>query len=114
GVVDDGHGAVAREMHVEFHEVAPERDRVLERQEAVLGPERRAAAMRRNPRHFSVSMRPFTNHRCIVTITITGGSSTIIAAAIAMFHSRSCDVRGISESIPIPAVRISGLFVTLR
>src|SRR6185369_16129428 len=106
-------GLVAREMHVELHEIAAERDRAPEREEAVLGPEGRAAAMGRDPRHFSVSMRPFTNHRCITTITTTGGSRTIIAAAIATFHSGSCEVRGISESIPITAVRISGLFVTI-
>ena len=36
-----------------------------------------------------------------------------MAAAIATFHSGSCEVRGIKESIPITAVRISWLFVTM-
>src|SRR5262249_62191572 len=112
-VVDDRHGPVAREVDVELEQVAAESDRALEREEAVLGPEGRAAAMRRDPRHFSVSIRPFTNHRCITTITTTRGSSTIMAAAIATFHSGSCEVRGIKESIPITAVLISGGVVTI-
>src|SRR5262249_24778537 len=104
---------VARQGHGELERIAAEGDRALEREEAVLRPEGRAAAMRRDPRHFSVSIKPFTNHRCITTITTTGGSSTIMAAAIATFHSGSCEVRGISESIPITAVRLSRRFVTI-
>src|SRR5207237_2714287 len=113
GVVDHRDGPVTGQVHVELEQIAAERDRAPECEQAVLGPEGPAAAMRRDPRHFSVSIRPFTNHRCITTITTTGGSSTIMAAAIATFHSGSCEVRGISESIPITAVRISGLFVTI-
>jgi len=44
----------------------------------------------------------------------TGGASTIMATAIATFHSGSCEVRGTSVSIPITAVRISGVLVIIR
>ena len=49
----------------------------------------------------------------MTTITPTGGNSTIIAAAIAMFHSGSCEVRGASDSMPMTAVRISGVLVII-
>src|SRR5207245_10987391 len=110
---DHRDGAVGGQVHVELEQVAAERDGVGEREQAVLGPEGRAPAVRRDPRHFSISIRPFTNQRCMTTMTATGGSRTIIAAAMATFHSGSCEVRGISESIPMTAVRISGLFVTM-
>ena len=36
-----------------------------------------------------------------------------MAAAMTTFHSGSCEVRGTSDSMPITAVRISGLFVII-
>src|SRR5262245_12719107 len=113
GVVDHDDHAIAALVHVELDEIAAERDGALEREQAVLRPEGTAAAVRRDARHFSVSIRPFTNHRCMATMIATGGSRTIMAAAIATFHSGSCEVRGIKPSIPIPAVRISWLIVIM-
>src|SRR5207249_12065191 len=94
-------------------EVGAGRGRVPEDGEAVLRREQGATPMRCDPGHFSLSMSPCTNQRCMRTITDTGGSSTIIAAAIAMFHSGSCEVRGTRNSMPMTAVRISGVLVII-
>src|SRR5206468_6911401 len=85
-VVDHRDAAPRGQVHVELDQVAAEGDGVPEGQQAVLGPEGCAAAMRRDPRHFSDSIKPFTNHRCMKRITTTGGSSAIIAAAIMTFQ----------------------------
>src|SRR5439155_1003423 len=73
------------------------------------------AARRGRPvTYFSVSIRPFTNQRCITTITATGGRSAIIAAAIKTFHSGMwVPVRGMRSSRPITTTRIASVLVII-
>src|SRR2546427_8000966 len=113
-VMDHRHAAVAGQVHVELEQVAAERHGVPERQQAVLGPKGRAAAVGRDPRHFSVSIRPFTNQRCMTRMTVTGGSSAIIAAAIMTFHSGTwVPVRGMRSWSPMTTTRMGSEFVII-
>src|SRR5205814_752922 len=100
------------------------RDGAAKGGQAVLGPLGGSAAMGDVPGHrasfppekgyFSVSMSPFTNQRCMITMTATGGSSTVMAAAMMTFHSGSCEPpRGTRASIPTTAVRISVVVVIM-
>jgi hypothetical protein len=49
-MMDDDH-AVTREVHVQLDAVGAKRQSVVERRNGVLGPQRRAAAVRKDQRH---------------------------------------------------------------
>src|SRR5205823_14941977 len=93
--------------------VGAEREWVPEVAEAVVRQEEGDTPMRGAAGHYSLSRSPAQTPRCMRTFTASGGGSTIIAAAIAMFHSGSCEVRGTRDSIPMTAVRISGVLVII-
>src|ERR1700753_4285814 len=56
--------------------------------------------------HFSVSIRPLTNRRCISTTTKTGGSMASTAVAIATCHSAKASLTSMIFLMPITMVCI--------
>src|SRR4030042_1453040 len=64
--------------------------------------------------HFSLSINPWTNQRCIRITTSTGGNRAIIAAAITRFHSGGCVPVGMVEAMPTTTTFIFSELVTMR
>src|SRR5262249_25698177 len=54
--------------------------------------------------HFSVSIRPLTNHRWPTTTMATGGSRASITVAITRFHSAAASPVGSTRLIPMTIV----------
>src|ERR1035438_9914098 len=63
-------------------------------------------------RHFSLSTRPLTNHRCIRITTSSGGSIARIAVAITRFHSVAASPPVIIRLIPMTVVYMLSCVVT--
>src|SRR5262249_35311186 len=67
----------------------------------------------RSSRHFSVSIRPLTNQRCITTTTATGGKRASVTVAITRFHSAVASPDGTTRLMPMTTVSIVSSVVTM-
>src|SRR5262249_28752703 len=56
------------------------------------------------PAHFSVSIRPLTNHRWPRTAMATGGSRASVTVAITRFHSAAASPVGSTRLMPMTTV----------
>src|SRR5262249_18226471 len=64
--------------------------------------------------HFSVSMRPLMNQRCISTTIAIGGSIAMTTVAITRFHSAAASPVGTTRLMPMTTVDIVSSVVTRR